>query len=386
MGAVRERGRPGFGGLGCRQPAIAAGVWAFLTAVVLGLSLAGCGQGALAAADTRTIVDMGGRTVRVPQVTDKVFCSNPIGTVDIYMLDPALLAGWNFKPSGLDAAFIPSQYLALPSLGVWMGAGATPNIEEVRSVAPDVILCFWSADDTGVKMADTIQKQSGVPVVLVDYDIRSSAKTFQFLGTLLGEQARAEELASYCRDRLAEIAGWVASAPEAQRPTLFLAEGKGGLQTDPVGSLHVQDTFDLLGVKNVVDLPGTEGKGMGMPSVSIEQIVAWQPDVVLVSEYSMSDTQKSALYQEILADSGWRDLKAVQTGRVYRIPQSPFSWIGRPPSAARMLGCLWLAKVLYPSEVTLDLKQETKTFFKLFYRHELTDQEISSLFEASGVD
>jgi iron complex transport system substrate-binding protein len=234
-------------------------VWvaAAIAAALLGLGAAGCGGAAGAAASTRTIVDMGGRSVKVPQVIDKVLCSNPIGTVDIYMLDPALLAGWNFKPSGPDAAYIPSQYLALPSLGVWMGAGATPNIEEVRSVAPDVILCFWSADATGVKMADTIQKQAGVPVVLVDYDVRSTPKTFAFLGTLLGETERAETLASYCRDKLAAIGQVVASVPQAERPTLFLAEGKGGLQTDPVGSLHVQDTFDLLGIKNVVALPGT---------------------------------------------------------------------------------------------------------------------------------
>jgi iron complex transport system substrate-binding protein len=361
---------------------LTAGILLFAVALTSGLL--GCAQNSVDPS-TRTIVDMGGRTVRIPKTINKVLCSNPIGTDDIYMLDPALLAGWNFKPSGQDAAFISSQYLSLPSLGVWMGAGETPNIEEVRSVNPDVILCFWSADKTGIKMADTIQKETGIPVVLVDYDIRSSAKTFEFLGALLGETQRAEQLASYCRSKLAQITQLVASVPQSERPTVFLAEGQGGLQTDPVGSLHVQDTFDLLGVKNVVNLPGMEGQGMGMPAVSMEQVVAWQPDVVLVSEYNMSNTQKSDLYQEILSDSGWRNLKAVQAGRVYRIPQSPFSWIGRPPSAARILGCLWLAKVLYPDKENIDFTQDMRTFFSLFYRRQLTDQEIRSLLKYSGV-
>ena len=359
-----------------------------LTVLVAGLvlfSLCGCGKDSGAGGNTRVVTDMGGRTVKIPQVIGKVFCSNPIGTVDLYMLAPELLAGWNFKPAGVDATFIAKRYLNLPSLGVWMGAGATPNVEEIRAVAPDVILCFWTVDDTGVRMADAIQKESGLPVVLLDYNISSSDKTFAFLGDLLGEKKRSEELASYCREKLDEISRSVASVPEAERKTLFLAEGKGGLQTDPVGSLHVQDTFDLLGVKNVVDLPGTEGKGMGMPSVSLEQVIAWQPDVVLVSEYSMSDSQKSNLYDEIRKDGGWQNLKAVQAGRVYRIPQSPFSWIGRPPSAARILGCLWLAKILYPDTTTIDLKQEMKNFYGLFYRYELTDQEIQSILEDSGV-
>jgi iron complex transport system substrate-binding protein len=75
----------------------------------------------------------------------------------------------------------------------------------------------------------------------------------------------------------------------------------------------------------------------------------------------------------------------VQAGRVYRIPQSPFSWIGRPPSAARILGCLWLAKTLYPDATTIDLKLEMKDFYTLFYRHDLSDEEIASILEDSGV-
>lgn len=40
--------------------------------------------------------------------------------------------------------------MALPALGVWMGAGSTPNSEEIANVAPDVIFCFWSTGESGV--------------------------------------------------------------------------------------------------------------------------------------------------------------------------------------------------------------------------------------------
>ena len=220
---------------------------------------------------------------------------------------------------------MPAKYLALPSLGVWMGSGATPNIEEVLSVNPGVILCFWSVGAAGVQMADAIQKQSGLPVVLVDYDVRSTARTFSFLGALLGREERGRVLAAYCRQKLAALRAAVAAVPRAQRKSVFVAEGTGGLESDPVGSLHVQDTFDLLGLRNVVALPGTQGKGMGMPTVSMEQLMAWQPDAILVSEYAMSDTRQSDLYDEIRGDSLWRDLQAVRGGEVFRIPQSPFA-------------------------------------------------------------
>ena len=110
-----------------------------------------------------------------------------------------------------------------------------------------------------------------------------------------------------------------------------------------------------------------------MPTVSMEQLMAWQPDAILVSECAMSDTQQSDLYDEICGDSLWRDLRAVRGGQVFRIPQSPFGWIGRPPSAARLLGCLWLADALYPAQAHFDMKTEAREFYALFYRRTLSD-------------
>ncbi len=349
---------------------------------------AGCGQlgPVTSAGGTRVITDMGGRRVTVPRAISRVFCSNPIGTIDIYGLAPSLLAGWNYRPSSAATPYIAARYLKLPALGVWMGAGATPNIEAVLAAHPDVILCFWTVDATGVRMADQIQQQTGVPVVLVDYDIRSTPATFAFLGRLLGQPARGQLLASYCRAKLAAIRRVVAGAPAGRHPSVFVAEGLGGLETDPVGSMHVQDTFDLLGVRNVVTLPGAAGQGMGMPTVSLEQVIDWRPDAVLVSEYDMGASRMSDLYGEIRTDPGWGAVAAVRAGQVFRIPQAPFAWLGRPPSVARLLGCLWLAKALYPTAAAhIDLIAETRRFFRLFYRYDLSDPQAESLLAGSGV-
>ena len=351
-------------------------------------TMTGCGRLGAAAASggTRVITDMGGRRVTVPRTIARVFCSNPIGTIDVYGLDPGLLAGWNFKPASAATPYLDAGSLKLPALGVWMGAGATPNIEAVLAAHPDVILCFWTVGAAGVRMANEIQRQTGVPVVLVDYDIRSTPATYTFLGRLLGRPARAALLASYCRGELATIRRVVAAAPAGRQPSVFLAEGLGGLETDPVGSMHVQDTLDLLGARDVVAMPGAAGQGMGMPTVSLEQVIDWRPDAVLVSEYQMAAARQSDLYDAIRSDPAWRALAAVRAGRVYRIPQTPFAWLGRPPSAARLLGCLWLAKALYPAAAArIDLNAQTRRFFKLFYRYDLTDRQAAALLAGSGV-
>ena len=126
---------------------------------------------------------------------------------------------------------------------------------------------------------------------------------------------------------------------------------------------------------------------MGMPTVNLEQIIVWNPDAVLVSEYSMSDSESSDLYGEITADADWLNVPCVRAGHVYRMPQSPFAWFGRPPSVMRLLGCLLVLKLLYPDYTAdIDIVEETRTFYKLFLRIELTDGELLAILETAGAD
>lgn len=356
------------------------------TAVAFGGATALSGCDALTG-NLVSVTDMGGREVAVPESIERVFCSNPIGTVDLYLLDPEVLVGWNFRPSGDNRKYIPDEYLSLPSLGVWMGSGATPNDEEIVRQSPQVILCYWTADDVGRDMADGVRDETGLPTLLIDYDIRQCAEMYRYVGPLVGRAERGEELAAYCEERLERIRSIVDAIPESERKSIFLAQGPGGLSTDPVGSMHVTDALELIGTGNVADMPGTAGQGMGMPTVNLEQIITWNPDAVLVSEYSMSDSESSDLYGEIIADDGWANVPCVREGKVYRLPQSPFAWFGRPPSVVRLLGCLLVMKLLYPDYTAdVDMVEETRSFYQEFYRLDLTDDELVGILGTAGVD
>ena len=164
-------------------------------------SLAGCSSGH-SRGDVREIIDMGGRSVLVPKQIERVFCTNPIGTVDLFGLAPQKLVGWNFRPAGANKRYIPDEYFALPSLGVWMGAGSTPSAEEIAAQDPDVLLCYWTVDEAGCSMADEIRNQTGIPVVLVDYDLRNASKMFRFVGKLIDCSERCLLYTSDAADEL----------------------------------------------------------------------------------------------------------------------------------------------------------------------------------------
>ena len=147
------------------------------------------------------------------------------------------------------------------------------------------------------------------------------------------------------------------------------------------------DALEVVGVRNVADLPGTVGQGMGMPTVNIEQVVSWNPDAVLVSEYAMSDSQISNLYGELIDDRRWNLVPAVAEGRVYSIPMAPFSWFGRPPGVMRFLGCMMLLKLMYPKQAAeLDIREEARVFYRLFFGHELTSSQLDGLLAHTGLE
>ncbi len=91
---------------------------------------------------------------------------------------------------------------------------------------------------------------------------------------------RAETLASYCEKKMSEIKSDVANIPDPDKVTIYYAEGNGGLATDPSGSDHTE-VLDFLSVKNVANVDKLAGQGM--TSVSIEQVIGWNPSVILVS-------------------------------------------------------------------------------------------------------
>ena len=109
-------------------------------------------------------------------------------------------------------------------------------------------------------------------------------------------------------------------------------------------------------------------------TVSFEQIIAWNPEVILVTM-----SRKADVFKKIKEDRRWNTLSAVKNGLVYRTPGYPFNWFDRPPSPERILGMQWLANTLYPEYFPIDMKEKTREFFKLFYDRDLTDLEIEEL-------
>ncbi|MEL7565268.1 MAG: ABC transporter substrate-binding protein [Dehalobacterium sp.] len=328
--------------------------------------------------NTRVITDMAGRRVEIPQKIEKVYSTGQPGVVALYTINPDLLLGWCLKLSQEEGRYIEAKYLGLPVLGLMQGSNDTANREEIMRRTPDLILMMTYLDENTISNAEALQKLMGTPVVLADYALTQIPETYRFLGDVLSERERTELLARYCEDVLAKARETVALIPEDHRRAVYYAQGSKGLQTVPRGSSH-SEVIDLVGGKNIVTLPADSD---GRLTVNMEQILSWNPEVVIAS-YSMghSGVKGDGSIFDILSNGqeSWNLVRAVQNKMVFATPCYPYNWLDMPPGVNRIIGILWMENLLYPDYFPLDIREETRAFYRLFYHKTLTDEQIDTL-------
>ena len=244
-----------------------------LVVALLAATLAACG-----ATDTQPagsgdveIVDSAGRHVLVPAEVDVVFGTDPVATTVLYTLVPEKLAGWNYSLTPVEKEFIPEQYERLPDLGGWYGKNMVGNVEEILRHDVDLLVMMIASDAAAAEQADRIEQATGLPVVVLDGSLTAFDQTYETLGGLLGEEARAARLGGYCRDAVDEVRTRVSDIPEAERTSIYYAEGLKGLETDPEGSVHTE-VISLAGGLNVADVPASQSHSR--TPVSLEQVLA----------------------------------------------------------------------------------------------------------------
>ncbi|WP_132255871.1 iron ABC transporter substrate-binding protein [Methylobacterium segetis] len=322
-------------------------------------------------AEAREVVDAAGRRVTVPERVERVLTAGPPASVLLYTLAPAKMIGWVRAPYPDEKPFLARQTWDLPTTGRLTGRGNTANVEAVLALKPDLIVDVGSTGPTYASLADRVQEQTGIPYLLLDGRFAQIPETYRAFGAILGEEARAAELAAYAERTLAEVAGRVGALPPDKRPRVYYGRGPKGLETGLAGSINTE-ILEAAGGRNVAD---AAGRG-GLVTVSPEQVLTWDPDVIL--------TLDAPFRASLSADPLWSGLRAVRAGRVYQTPRLPFGWFDAPPGINRLIGLRWLAGLLHPDLFPQAIEAETRAFYTLFYHVDLAPDQVAALLSGAG--
>ena len=299
---------------------------------------------------------------------ERVFGSSPPMNYLIYALNPDKLIGLNFKAknpfNGANPHFLDKRFLALPVIGSFHGSGQTINIETLIAAHPDLVV-IWEDDMLVKTVSDQIAKMN-VPTINVRFrEIESMPPAMERVGDAIGEHARGKALADYTRKIINEINTSLAGTKPGR---YYYAEGLDGLSTECDTSFHVV-AMNFAGGENVHQC--RQSNLRGLEKINFETLLSYDPEVIIV--------QHGMVYDDLVNDPMWRQLRAVKKGRIYLVPTVPFNWVDRPPSFMRVIGIQWLAYLFHPADYRIDLKTRVAEFYKLFLGADLTEKEINTL-------
>ena len=327
-------------------------------------------------AETREITDMAGRKVTVPAVEniESVFSAGPVAAIFLYMVAPDKLLGWNYELNDVEKSIILDKYQDLPNFGM----GDAVNYEAVIAANPTIAINSGKINDAMVSDCDALSESLGIPVVAVDNELNNSAEAFRFMGELLGVEDHAEELAQYAEQVFTDI-NVLSDIPEEKKVSVYFGNGEDSLETAPRGSQHAQ-ILDVINAVNVADLELGDGSRV---QISAEQLLAWDPDVIVVNGEPKADKSGSSAAEDILSNPDYASLKAVQDQKVYGTPNAPFSWVDRPAGPNRLIGMRWFSALIYPEYIKCDINEEIHKFFDLFYHVDLSDEQLENVLKGT---
>ncbi len=244
----------------------------------------------------------------------------------------------------------------LPGIGTY----SDPSQEAIISLNPDVICGDVHTDKETSK---SVSRNADVPFVYSNpsnesfYEEDGAFETWRWVSLILGkdEQERAEELIGYCDGKIGKIEEVISKVPDKDKPKIYLACHRGLTITS-----NVYEPIEIAGGVNVAEDMSANYKG-GMTEVSKEQIIDWDPDVILITCYSKDNW---ITLDEVLSDQALQTVSAVKNKRVYNTK----GWYAGWDPATGLCECIYMARLFYPEKFEdLDVEAECNEVLEEFY-------------------
>ena len=322
--------------------------------------------------DERIFQDSVGREVNLPARLTHLVPSGPLAQIVLFTGAPDAVGATALPVTETQLKLLGAGLSDLPVVGQLYGKGDEFNVEAALMAGTQVIVDIGEAKASIKEDLDEITEQINLPTVFIEASFADMPRAYRDLGRLIGDSERTDQLAAYCEDWLAMSEKAKNTIPEPERVKVYWALGDAGLNTNAGGAFH-SELREYVPVINVADVdPANRGGGS---EVSMEQIIGWQPDYILVDGAKLAD--------EIKQDPAWSALQAVQEGRVLVVPGAPYGFLADPPSVNRYAGLSWLGPFFYPQIYGEDARGQVAEFYELFYGIELDDATLDTILDGS---
>lgn len=280
-------------------------------------------------ANGKTVTDLLGREVTVPEKINRVVCIGA-GSLRLYTYvgDLSKLVGVEDVDKdgtgvGKTLSIRPYKMVnkdlfnSLPSCGKG-GPQGSPEAEKILALNPDIVFSLYTSDKAAM---DDLQQKIGKPVVVLSYGKTEAfdanvKKSIALLGDILNRKERANELLSFISDTETYLSSIGEGIDNSKKATVYLGcqsnYGTHGIESSSAN----YSIFDVSKIRNVLDeyvsKTGETFKGY-QKSVDWEILVEMNPDRIILDAGGLHHLKAQLKEKPEI----FKKLSAFQNGEIY---------------------------------------------------------------------
>ncbi|NIZ19769.1 ABC transporter substrate-binding protein [Entomospira culicis] len=247
------------------------------------------------------------------------------------------------------------------------------NVEELLKLEPDLYLENFAFGKNIEKMEElglatialkTMSQAGGDPFATMQSWLDLTAE-------ITDANTRVHHFSELAQEAKADVAQRLSGVTDGEKPRVLMIHS------------HDERTIMVYGagiwgnywIRSAGGIDVAEEQVQGTQAVNMEQIYAWDPDIILISNFT--ETHPIDLLNNRVTGQDWSVLSAVQRGKVYKIPLGVYRW--STPSGDAPLMLKWMAQTLHPERAQYDMESEIRTYYQTFYGYSLNEQDLESI-------
>lgn len=316
--------------------------------------------------DTHTVTDMSGTDVTVPTTitayADGWYAHNEISI----MLNGAK----GMVATHCDPKTYQWMYKVCPEMNNATATfGKDFNFEDLASLNPQVV---FDSSNTLRDKCDEV----GIPLINCMFsDYEKMEDSIRLTASVFGGDAPdiADAYCNELEDTLSNVKSKTDGLSDADRPKVMHGNSVYTMILD--GTDTIIDTWiQACGGVNAVQ---ESTKGNAQQTFSMEQITAWDPDIII--------TGKADEVDKIMQDPNWQSITAVKNGDVYVNPKGVFGWDRY--GVESLLQLKWASHLMHPDMFDdVNVEQSVKDFYHTYLNYDLSDHEVDLIMQAKNPD
>jgi iron complex transport system substrate-binding protein len=313
----------------------------------------------VSAVQTKTIIDMSGRSVEIPVSVNKVVTAGGTPAVNAFLFAlgcadtiqngmPGYMSGKNWKFQSVFAPKIATEPVVSNGGPSW-----DVNTESLSALSYDVVFVVNKIS------ADNLAKK-GFPVVALYWDSPESIKnTMTLLGSIMGKEESAQEYNQYYDETLKSVAKRVSNV-KVKPKAIYLNYTNLSLPMTSTATWVIENAGGINVAKGQKD----------HAPVNVEQLLTWNPDYLFVWNKNEID----ALYK----DKRFAFINAVKNKKVFVMPMGAHVWSHYTPE--QPLAVLWAAEIFFPNMFKdTSIRKSVYDFYGRFFNYKLSEDQITQI-------